>query len=205
MWNRYRPVPAFCRRYSWFIIRATKNWKARVSAYEELAKVSQRLSEISLSLLPSAPDPLTPSPRVPQLRCLSAHRTQQTFKTTIDEDAPEFTPYLADEGAAMHAAILDANAVAQERGLECACALVEYGGKRAAVKVKDTVLTGLLEKGLWGASRAGTKKLATELCLLLVECEGTAATVLQNCLDGLSSKQPKAVAGAVAVMKEIVR
>lgn len=54
-------------------------------------------------------------------------------------------------------------------------------------------------------TRAGTKKAATELCLLLVECEESADGVFEACTEGLKSKQPKAVAGAVAVMKEIVK
>lgn len=58
---------------------------------------------------------------------------------------------------------------------------------------------------MFGVTRAGTKKAATELCLLLVECEEQSDGVLDACTEGLKSKQPKAVAGAVATMKEIVR
>jgi len=166
-----------------------QNWKARVSAYEELVKVSERMVAVAR----------------PVATCLLLHHATQTFRTTVSEDAPEFSPYTRDDGATLRSAILDPNAVAQEKGIECACAVVEFGGKAAAVRVRDPFVSALAEKGLWGATRAGTKKAAVELCLLLVECEDSATGVLVGCIDGLKSKQPKAVAGAVNTMKEIVK
>lgn len=142
-----------------------QNWKARVSAYNELA---------------------------------------HAFKTSVAEDAPEFTPYLRDSNA-LAAAIKDSNAVAQEAGVLCACAFVEFGGKSAASASRDAFTAALVEKNIFGTARAGTKKAAVELCLLLVECDGTADTVIEACIEGLKSKQPKSVAGAVLAMKEIVR
>lgn len=38
-----------------------------------------------------------------------------------------------------------------------------------------------------------------------MECDNSADTVFEACIEGLKSKQPKAVAGAVLTMKEIVR
>lgn len=96
--------------------------------------------------------------------------------------------------------------MAQERGIETACAFVQYGSKQNALRTREAFVTALQEKGLWGATRAGTKKNALELCLLLTEAEDTGDGVLESgVLQGLKSKQPKAVAGAVTVMKELIK
>ena len=106
----------------------------------------------------------------------------------------------------LRAAILDNNVVAQEKGIEAASAFVEYGGKQAANKAREPFISAIHDKGLWGASRAGIKKASIELCLLLVECEESAEGVFQaGLIEGLKSKQPKAVAGAITTIKEIVR
>lgn len=126
----------------------------------------------------------------------------QSFRTSVAEDAPEFTR----DPASLAKAILDANVVAQEKGIETACAYIELGGRPAALRARDQFTAALRDKGLWGATRAGTKKAAIELCLLLVECEGSADAVFEaGVIDGLKSKQPKAVAGAVTVLKELVK
>lgn len=129
---------------------------------------------------------------------------QHTFKTSVSEDAPEFSPYLRDPSVLV-AAVKDANAVAQESGIVCACAFVEYGGKSAASTSKEGLTSAIVEKNILGSARAGTKKAAIELCLLLVECDNSADTVIEACIEGLKSKQPKAVAGSVSVLKEVVK
>ena len=93
----------------------------------------------------------------------------------------------------------------QEKGIECCCSFIEYGGRSAAIKSRESFTSALVDKNVFGVTRAGTKKATTDLCLLLVECEESADGVLEACTDGLKSKQPKAVAGAVATMKEIVK
>ena len=130
--------------------------------------------------------------------------TRPQFRKTISEDDPAFTPYLRDPSI-LRAAIIDSNAVCQEKGIECCCSFIEYGGKSAAIKSREAFTSALVEKNVFGVTRAGTKKATTELCLLLVECEESADGVLEACTEGLKSKQPKAVAGAVATMKEIVK
>ena len=72
------------------------------------------------------------------------------------------------------------NAVAQETGLQCACAFVEFGGRPAATAAKAVFTAALVEKNILGSARAGSKKAAVELCLVLVECEGNADTVWLN-------------------------
>ena len=123
----------------------------------------------------------------------------------MDEDSPLFVPYIRDPSA-LRTAILDPNAVAQEKGLEAALAFIEYGGKQAASKATDAFVSAVRDKGLWGATRAGTRKAAVELCLVLIECDDAAEGVLTAATtEGLKSKQPKAVAGAVITMLEMIR
>lgn len=119
------------------------------------------------------------------------------------EDAPDFKPYIQDP-AILANALRDANAVAQEQAILCACAFVQYGGKSAASAAKEPLTAAIIDKNIFGSARAGSKKAAIELSLLIVECDGSADTVFEACIQGLKSKQPKAVAGAVTTMKEIV-
>ena len=114
-----------------------------------------------------------------------------------------FTPYIRDPSP-LRGAILDSNAVAQEKGIEAATAFIEFGGNKAALSAREAFTSAIIDKNVFGSSRAGTKKNAIELCLMLVECEDSADGVLEACVAGLKSKQPKAVAGAVSAMKEIV-
>lgn len=129
----------------------------------------------------------------------------QAFRTSISEDAPEFTPYLRNPDLLANA-LKDANAVAQEKAFECSAAFIEFGGRAAAAKSREPMMASIIDKNIFGATRATTKKLATELCLLLVECEDGADGVMEPITTaGIKSKQPKAVAGAVATLKEIVK
>lgn len=137
-------------------------------------------------------------------RCTST--TRQTFRTTVSEDDPAFNTYLRDP-TALRAFIVDSNAVCQEKGVEACCAFVEFGGKNAASKAKEQLMQAIVEKNVFGVARAGTKKALVELCLLLVECAEDAGegVLVPLATDGIKSKQPKAVAGAVNAMKEVVK
>lgn len=164
---------------------AHKNWKARVSAYEELTR---------------------------------------TFGATPSENDPAFRPYLSNPDL-LKRMVLDANAVAQEKGVECVAAFVKFAGENAA-RTRGDVVPALVDKCL-GSARAGTKNAATELILLYVEVENGGAGIVvssiaillsalfrvltfvigfkADLLPGLSAKQPKAVAATVAALKEMVR
>lgn len=111
---------------------AHKNWKARVSAYEELGK---------------------------------------EFRIA-DEGSGVYRTYSSDPDA-LRRAVLDANAVAQEKALDCVLAFVEGAGHDGAVRTQDAVVGALVDKCL-GAPRAATKTKATELCLVYVECSDAA-------------------------------
>ncbi|KAI0721683.1 ARM repeat-containing protein [Cerioporus squamosus] len=140
-----------------------KNWKARVSAYEEL---------------------------------------KTTFKQTASDSDPVFKPYINNPDTLKKIAT-DANAIAQEKGLECLVEFVKFAGESAA-RTREVVVPALVDK-CFGAARAGTKTQAIELSLAYVEVENTGAGVVENILPGLGAKQPKAVAGCVTALKEIVK
>ncbi|TFK29909.1 microtubule associated protein [Coprinopsis marcescibilis] len=126
----------------------------------------------------------------------------KTFQNTASDTDPAFKPYISNSDTLKKMAA-DANAVAQEKGVECIAALVKFAGETAA-KTREAVVPVLVDKCL-GSTRAGTKNQALELILQYVEVENGAAGVVTDILPGLGAKQPKIVAGCVSVLKEIVR
>ncbi|KAF6765176.1 microtubule associated protein [Ephemerocybe angulata] len=126
----------------------------------------------------------------------------KTFSNTASDTDPAFRPYLNNSDLIKKFAS-DSNAVAQEKGVECLVALVKFSGESAA-KTREAVVPVLVDKCL-GSTRAGTKTQAVELVLQYVEVENGAAGVVGDILPGLGAKQPKAVAGTVVALREIVR
>ncbi|CAK5264576.1 unnamed protein product [Mycena citricolor] len=124
------------------------------------------------------------------------------FQATASDTDPAFRPYLSNPDLLKKIAI-DANAVAQEKGVECLVALVKYAGESAA-KTRETVVPALVDK-CFGSTRAGTKAQAIELALQYVEVENGGTGVVTDILPGLAAKQPKAVAGCVTALKEVIR
>ncbi|KAI0637060.1 ARM repeat-containing protein [Trametes polyzona] len=124
------------------------------------------------------------------------------FQTTASDSDPAFKPYINNPDTLKKIAT-DANAVAQEKGLECLVAFVKYAGENAA-RTREVVVPALVDK-CFGSARAGTKAQALELSLQYVEVENGAAGVVENILPGLGAKQPKTVAGCVTALREIVR
>lgn len=111
---------------------------------------------------------------------VSAYETLiKTFQTTASESDPAFKPYLSSPDT-LKKIVTDANAVAQEKGVECVVALVKFAGENAA-RTREAVVPALVDKCL-GSTRAGTKNHAIELVLLYVEVEngGAGVVVRQN-------------------------
>ncbi|BGP23073.1 microtubule associated protein [Rhodotorula toruloides] len=122
---------------------------------------------------------------------------------TLDDSDPFFREQYIS-GPSLRDWVRDANAVAQEKGVEAACAVVEFGGK-ALARTRGEVVPSIVEKCL-GSARANTRTKAIELCLLYVEAEENMAEgVVADVVPGLDAKQPKVVAGSVMVLKEIAR
>nr|XP_031863914.1 uncharacterized protein CI109_000558 [Kwoniella shandongensis]KAA5530986.1 hypothetical protein CI109_000558 [Kwoniella shandongensis] len=124
----------------------------------------------------------------------------RSAKTASDTD-PFFRPFVND-GALLKKWCLDANAVAQEKGIEAVLAIVQYSGETSA-RLRSDVVPAIVEKAL-GSARAGTKKKGADLCCMFVEVENSGEGVVTDLLAGLNAKLPKAVAGAITVLKEIV-
>ncbi|KAH7930808.1 ARM repeat-containing protein [Leucogyrophana mollusca] len=126
----------------------------------------------------------------------------KTFQTTASDADPAFKPYINNPDLLKKIAT-DSNAVAQEKGIECLVALVKFAGETAA-KTRETVVPALVDK-CFGSARAGTKSQAIELALQYIEVENSGVGVVADIIPGLSAKQPKAVAGTVLALKEIVK
>ena len=88
---------------------AHKNWKARVSAYEEL---------------------------------------KTAFKQSASESDPVFKPYINNPDTLKKIAT-DANAIDQEKGLECLVEFVKFAGENAA-RTREAVVPALVTRvALW--------------------------------------------------------
>jgi len=92
----------------------------------------------------------------------------KTFQTTASDSDPAFKPYLNNPDL-LKKAVTDANAVAQEKGVECVVSFVKFAGENAA-RTREVVVPALVEK-CFGSARAGTKAQAIELVLQYVEVE----------------------------------
>ncbi|KAF5380845.1 hypothetical protein D9615_003925 [Tricholomella constricta] len=126
----------------------------------------------------------------------------KVFQTTASDTDPAFRPYINNPDLLKKIAT-DSNAVAQEKGVECLVAFVKFAGETAA-KTREAVVPALVDK-CFGSSRAGTKTQAVELTLQYAEVENGGAGVVADILPGLGAKQPKAVAGSVFALKEVIR
>ncbi|KAH9951330.1 ARM repeat-containing protein [Amylocystis lapponica] len=126
----------------------------------------------------------------------------KTFQTTASDSDPAFKPYLNNPDT-LKKIVIDANAVAQEKGVECVIAFVKFAGENAA-RTREAVVPALVDK-CFGSSRAGTKAQSLELVLHYVEVENGGAGVVNDILPGLGAKQPKVVASCVTALKEIIR
>ena len=100
----------------------------------------------------------------------------KTFQTTASDTDPAFKPYINNPDLLKKIAT-DANAVAQEKGVECLVNLVKFSGETAA-RTREAVVPALVDK-CFGSTRAGTKNQAIELVLQYVEVEngGTGVVV----------------------------
>ncbi|CAE6427811.1 unnamed protein product [Rhizoctonia solani] len=125
----------------------------------------------------------------------------KVFQATASEDDPAFRPYISNSDLLKKIAT-DANAVAQEKGLEAILALVEFAGESAA-RTRDAVIPALVDK-CYGSARAGTKTKAIELTLRYVEIDNGGEAVVNDLIPGLSAKQPKTVLGTVTALREII-
>ncbi|KAJ2615176.1 hypothetical protein H4S08_001359 [Coemansia sp. RSA 1365] len=96
--------------------------------------------------------------------------------------------------------VLDSNMAAQESGVNAVIAFVENAPN--PTRRREEIVAGIVSKCL-SATKAGTRTSSKELLLLLSEVD-TPAPVVTGVIEGFDAKQPKAVAAAVAAVKDIV-
>lgn len=103
----------------------------------------------------------------------------KTFQNTASDSDPAFKPYLSNPDILKKIAT-DANAVAQEKGVETLVAFVKFAGENTT-RTREVVVPALVDK-CFGSTRAGTKNQALELVLQYVEVEngGTGVVVCAN-------------------------
>lgn len=107
----------------------------------------------------------------------------KAFQASASDADPIFKPYITHPDLLKKIAT-DANAVAQEKAIECLVALVKYSGETSA-KTRETVVPALVDKCL-GSTRAGTKNNAIELALQYVEVENSGTGVVVRAVNYLS-------------------
>ncbi|KAJ2704078.1 hypothetical protein FB645_003553 [Coemansia sp. IMI 203386] len=96
--------------------------------------------------------------------------------------------------------VLDTNMAAQEAGISTVIAFVENAPN--PTRRREEIVGGIVSKCL-SATKAGTRTQSVELLLLLSEVD-TPGPVVTGVIEGFDAKQPKAVAAAVAAVKDIV-
>lgn len=99
----------------------------------------------------------------------------KTFQNTASDTDPAFKPY-TNSPDTLKKIVTDANAVAQEKGVEAVVAFVKFAGETAA-RTREVVVPALVDKCL-GSTRAGTRNQAIELALQYVEVENGGAGVM---------------------------
>ena len=99
----------------------------------------------------------------------------KSFQNSASDNDPAFKPYLNNPDL-LRKIVADANAVAQEKGVECVVNFVKFAGEYAA-RTREVVAPALVEKCL-GSTRTGTKNQAIELLLQYVEVENSGAGVV---------------------------
>ncbi|KAI9501842.1 armadillo-type protein [Coemansia spiralis] len=96
--------------------------------------------------------------------------------------------------------ILDSNMATQEVGISTVIAFVANAPN--PTRRREEIVAGIVSKCL-AASKAGTRTQSVELLLLLSEVD-TPGPVVTEVIEGFDAKQPKAIAAAVAAVREIV-
>lgn len=137
---------------------------------------------------------------------LAAYETLiKQFQLAEDEDDEVFADWNRDHQWPQKA-VADSNAVAQEKGILLVSIYIRLAG-RAGSRCRSDCITPLVDKSLATNARKGTREAAIE-CILgwaMSEADGDKAEgIVSAILEGLNSKQPKVVAGAVSALNALV-
>ncbi|KAJ3398578.1 Microtubule-associated protein, microtubule dynamics during spindle orientation [Chytriomyces hyalinus] len=122
------------------------------------------------------------------------------FARTDDEKIAEHRN-LADH---LKKAASDANAVAHEAALDAVLQFATHSPVSLVPKFRPTLLPLVIEKGM-ASTRAGSRAKSVDITLMFVEVENKADSLLDDVIPALAHKNPKNVAAAVSVLKEMLR
>lgn len=95
----------------------------------------------------------------------------------------------------------DSNAAAQEKALEVTLLYLQQAS--CAGKIVSEVMSGVVAKCIT-AAKAKSKELAAEIALTCVEIEKQ-EQVQEELTKGMDQKNPKVVAGCIAILSQILR
>ncbi|PLW07076.1 hypothetical protein PCANC_25979 [Puccinia coronata f. sp. avenae] len=127
------------------------------------------------------------------------------FQLAEDEHDDVFTDWNRDHQWPQKA-VMDSNAVAQEKGVLLVSIYIRLAG-RAGSRCRSDCITPLVDKSLATNTRKGTREAAIE-CILgwaMSEADADKAEgIVSAILEGLNSKQPKVVAGAVSALNALI-
>lgn len=97
--------------------------------------------------------------------------------------------------------VTDSNVAAQEMGISALTTILKQSRPETVSRTRDTVVPGLVEKGLT-SSKASSRSEATEALLLYVELD-SGKEVIELMLPSLSAKSPKQVTATVKAINDI--
>lgn len=99
--------------------------------------------------------------------------------------------------------VADSNVAAQQEGINCLHAFLQFGGPNAGARSRPHTIPALAEKGIV-STKAATKAKAIDVLLLYIELD-TPAPIIEDLLPFLSHKMPKVVAATTNVLFAIYR
>ncbi|KAK6332720.1 Microtubule-associated protein, microtubule dynamics during spindle orientation [Orbilia brochopaga] len=127
--------------------------------------------------------------------------TKEFEKSGSESDAC-FRPWLNDPSI-WKGIVADSNVAAQQEGINCLHAFLQFGGSNAGLRSRPHTIAPLVEKGLV-SSKASTKLKSVDVLLLHIELD-TPSPVVDELLPFLSHKMPKVVAATTNALCTIYR
>ncbi|EPS41958.1 hypothetical protein H072_4105 [Dactylellina haptotyla CBS 200.50] len=127
--------------------------------------------------------------------------TKEFEKSGSETDAC-FRPWLNDTSI-WKGVVADSNVAAQQEGINCLHAFLQFGGPNAGSRSRSYTIPSLAEKGIV-STKAATKSRSIDVILLYIELD-TPSPVIDDLIPFLSHKMPKVVAATTNVLCTIYR
>ncbi|EWC44075.1 hypothetical protein DRE_07210 [Drechslerella stenobrocha 248] len=140
--------------------------------------------------------------KVWKVRKQAYEETTKEFEKSGSESDACFRPWLNDSSL-WKGIVADSNVAAQQEGINCLHAFLQFGGSNASLRSRPHTIAPLVEKGLV-SSKASTKLKTIDVLLLYIELD-IPAPVVDELLPFLSHKMPKIVAATTNALCTIYR